>query len=489
MNPIINTMLMSVGDREFLLVDVCKSTQNIGTCIVTGHITGPGERQPSVELFYIGDETVVTMVKPSATDRHSNKVITQVGSVTDDNIKNRLSVASDNYFTYNQSLIKSLQPVLEILTTGLYVCHVSKMIPSDGGGNYFWNAYNTRHEVTGSSEYNSLIGDENNFIPCFLIPSSNIADYSDAKVRAQSERLKQNKQIGGVAYHLTGMFSVLLDGHHSATACLMNDSDFNCLVIEPIRNVLFENKETAMDNNREPRAIALSCPFVKIPIGAIPEAMTENFFLKRRHEKPANYDILKSKSNRTIRAMSKSLLSKSLYLKAELLPDCAMIESAHAISELSEEQLNALLAGETKYNDQVIISNNYYNSIVTACNFLQYSDFNRFIAFSLNILRNPDLTATHKYVVDRLSNVMNEEVYNFLKEMISEENKTHIELIPIAENYIRRYETAITEQQRELKKTNKIKAAMQKVDSEMGANELAQMEAFIKRTKGSNRPN
>lgn len=479
--------MMTVGDREFLLADVIKSTRNIGLCNITGRLTGIGDRQPVTELLYAGEEPLISMVRPSINDRTSNRLISQIGIITDDNIKTRLSAAGDNYFTYSQSLGKSLQPVLEILDTGLYVCHVSKMIPSDGAGNFFWNAYTVRHEVAGTAEYSSVIGRENNFIPCFLVPTTNISDYSEQRTRSQLEKLKSGKKIGGVAFHLSGLFSALLDGHHSSVACLLNDSDFNCIVIEPVRQVLYESQETAADYGREPKIIALSSPYAKIPLSGVPEGMLENFLLKRYYEKPVIYDTMKSKATRTLRVVSKRLLSSQVYLKADLLPDCAMIESAHAVTSLSDAQIDALLSGETKYNDEIIISGNYYNSVVTACNYLQYMDFDRFLYFAISIMKNPDLSATHKYIAERLSNIINEQIYNYFCEVAAEEDNTHIEIRGIAESYISRYDNLSAEQERELKKNSKIKFALSQLDGDMDELGIAKMEAFIKKTRGSSR--
>lgn len=478
---------MTVGDREFLLADVIKSTRNVGFCNITGRLSGIGDRYPVTELFYAGEEPLVSIIRPSINDKTSNRLMSQIGIITDDNIKTRLSAAGDNYFTYSQSLSKSLQPVLEILDTGLYVCHVSKMIPSDGAGNFFWNAYTVRHEVTGSAEHNNVIGKENNYIPCFLVPTTNISDYSEQKTRAQLDKLKAGKKVGGVAFHLSGLFSALLDGHHSSVACLLNDSDFNCIVIESVRQVLYENQETASEYGREPKIVALSSPYAKVPLSGVPEGMLENFLLKRYHEKPLNYDLLKSKATRTLRVVSKRLLSPQVYLKADLLPDCAMIESAHAVTSLSDEQIEALLSGEIRYNDEIIISGNYYNSVVTACNYLQYVDFDRFLYFAISIMKNPDLSATHKYIADRLSNIINEQIYAYFNEITAENDNSHIEIRGVAESYVARYNNLSAEQERELKKNSKIKLALSQLDGDMDELGIAKMEAFIKKTRGSSR--
>lgn len=485
MNPIINTMLMTVDEREFLLVDVIDSLDNIGICTLSSRMAEPGDRNPLMEIFYVGDEPIVGLMKPSATDDYANKLITQIGNIKscDETIQNRLAVASDNYFVYSQSLIKSLQPVLEMLTPGLYVCHVSKMIQSDGAGNFFWNAYTVRHEVSGSADYNQVIGRENNYIPCFLVPASLMTEYNDARFKQETDKLKKDKKIGGVAFHLSGMFSVLLDGHHNAAACLAENADFSCLVIEPVRQVLYEPRQRAAELGHEPRVIALSTPYVKIPLGGVPESMLENFLMKRYRTKPINYDTLKYKASKPLKSNNRRVLPKEVLLRAELLPDCAMIESAHAVNGLTDEELDALLAGETMLGDKVIISNNYYNSVVTACNYLQYADFDRFIEFALSILKNRDLAATHKYIADRLSGVMDKKIYDFYSEIVDSSEPVYQELHQSVEKFIKRYDEEEAELQREVVKANRIKAAMAKVDSDGGALGFQRIESAMKKTK------
>ncbi len=484
MNPIINSTIMTVGEREFILVDVSSAFNNIGTTAIGGRMPTNNDRQPSFEIFFVGDEPIVSMLHPNKKDRSLNKLISQIGNINDcdDSVRNRLAVAKDNYFTYEQGLVKSVQPVLEMLTDGLYVVHTSKMIPSDGSGNYFWNAYLTRHEVLGTAEQNSVMGADNNYAPCFLVPSENISDFSESKIRTTRENIKIGKKFGGVAYHLSGMFSVLLSGHHTATACLLENTDFNCIVIEPLRDIMYEPVERAVELGRIPRPIALSCPFVKIPLSAMPETTIDTFLMTRRSIKPVNFEILKAKSTRTLRVLSKRNLPLEVYQKTELLPDTAMLESAQAVTSLSDEQLEALLSGEISHNGEIIINNNYYNSVVIACNYLQYINYDKFIDFAISILKNPDLTATHKYLIDRIANITDEKVKDYFFDLYDNYKEIYPERMSIAENYIKKYEQRAAEKAKELEKQNNARRSL--LNNEVDSLGLAQMEAFIKRTRG-----
>ena len=65
--------------------------------------------------------------------------------------------------------------------------------------------------------------------------------------------------------------------------------------------------------------------------------------------------------------------------------------------------LDALLAGQTELDGKVIISENYYNSVTAACNYLRYHSKDDFIDFALNVMRNPELSATYAYVASSLA--------------------------------------------------------------------------------------
>jgi hypothetical protein len=318
-----------------------------------------------------------------------------------------------------------------------------------------------------------------------LIPTLSPAEFSEPKVKAQREKMRAGKKIGGLAYHLSGMYSALLDGHHSATACLLGDADFRCVVVEPINNVLYGDVEHAAQHDREPKITALSCPYVKIPVEEIPSAVLESFLLRRTGVRPKYFPELVKKAGKTIRTSNRRSIPKEVLIKAELLPDCAVIESAYAVTELTDEQLDALLAGETKLGDETIISHNYYNSVVTACNYLQYEDFERFFNFASSIITNPDLTATHKYVMERLCSISDEKIYNLFVTLNDNADSMHSNFSEAIGMYIKNYEKqindSIVEKNLKAQKQNKV---INMLGSEMSKEGIAQMDAIIKASRG-----
>ena len=481
--PMINTYHMTVGNRELLLVDVSKSHDVIGTTTVSP--VAPDA--PVTDVLYCGREAIINMTRASKGNDFSDKLVSQISTtaVCEEAIKTVLSSVSDSYFTYQQSITKALHPFFELLSEGIYVCHDAKMIPSNGAGEFFWSAYTHRREVAGTATYNRTMGRDSNFTPCFLIPTTSPAEFTEAKVRAQREKIASGKKIGGLAYHMSGMFSALLDGHHSVTACLLDDTEFRCLVVEPLKDMLYETPEQAVQYGREPRIIALSCPYVKIPIGQIPPSMLESFLLRRSGVKPQNFVELRRKAYKTLKTSTRKPIPREVLLKAELLPDASAIESAHAVTELTDEQLDALLAGEIKYDDKIIISQNYYNSIITACNYLQYEDFDRFFTFASAIVDNPDLTATHKYIIERLCGLNNKKIHDFFVSVMEKEDPLYKDHIPSFEAYIKGYQKHLSDNIKDKNhRAQKLSHAMGIMGGDVSDSSLAQMEAIARSGRG-----
>ncbi|MDR0223034.1 MAG: hypothetical protein LBI38_05840 [Oscillospiraceae bacterium] len=472
MNSVVVSTTLEIDGREFLLADVSKGTGQVG--IFKGN-NAPGS---DTDVFFVESEPIFSIGKQNNLDPAADKLVAQISGIEkcSDVVKSRFSVVGDNFFLYGQGLARSAVPVLELLSEGLYVVHESRMIPSDGAGNFFWNAYNVRHEVAGTADRNSVIGDAN-FSPCFLIPCEQAASYQPNKMTALQERIRKGKVSGGVAYHVSGMFSALLDGHHTATACLLNDKDFKCLVIEPLTGVIYG----AEDGGGRKKIVALSCPYVKIPLDALPENTLERFLITRKYARPDTYGEIKSKMSRSVKTASKRAFPAAVYEKAAQLPDSAMVESTSGVNSLSEEQLNALLAGEVKYEDKYIISNNYYNSVITACNYLQTADFGRFLPFALDILKNEDLSAAHKYVAERLLNIMHPAVYGYFSSVAAEKAEQDGFVAEIAHKYVQRWnehkERLRQEEETEMYARKKQLESMQSASESKG---LATLEAAVR---------
>ena len=180
---------------------------------------------------------------------------------------------------------------------------------------------------------------------------------------------------------------------------------------------------------------------VKIPLELFPKDMLRNLLENRREYNPEHSTALVQKLTLVKRrAVSNSVIPRPVHEKCELMPDCEMIESAFAINSLSEAQLQALLAGDVEYNGEIIISPNFYSSIVTACNYLQFHDEARFIEFSISIMENPELYATHEYIAKRVSRTVSKKVYQYFKSAINSGDPRYDKILVTADKYVKDYE-------------------------------------------------
>ncbi len=416
---------------EYLLVSVTNGMGAIGICDTS---SAPHTKR---ETLYIGTESLINIYSPSK-DPSALRQIWQCSSIDrcSASVKSTLTSAIEDFFFDSVSLTKAMMPVFELLTDGLYVVHTDKIYPTDGAGNFYWNAYLMRHELNGSAPANPLFGQDKNFSPPFLVPTLSCSAFSDKNMYAAAGRLKKGRRIGGIAYHLSGMFSALLCGHINAAACLMRDTEFPCVIIEPLRGVMYAQDEATGTE----RVSGLSCPYVKIPLEGVSRSMMECFLLNRRCAVPEFYGAILEHSEKILQPKNNLKdVSPVLIKQAEKLPDAEMLSSAFAVSELTEEQIQLLLSGETKQNDKIIISPNYYESIVYACNFLQYTSPERFIDFTISILNSPSLSATYRYVAERLRYTMDARVNETFNNILSSEDSAYVPIKEIAKQYVKRY--------------------------------------------------
>ncbi|MBO6230393.1 MAG: hypothetical protein J6O50_07480 [Ruminiclostridium sp.] len=417
---------------EFILASVTSSDSIIGICdtSVKSGITR--------KTLYAGSESLVNM-QYREKNNESNRVIWQTSSI--DKAKtilgSRLSKSCENYFSGSAPLSKAVMPVLELLPNGLYVVHIGKVYPTDGAGNFFWDAFTVKHEIMGSAPYNALISSDKCFSPPFIVPTQSFAGYTEAAVGAAAEKLVSGKKLGGIAFHLSGMFSALLEGHINAAACAANNYDFNCIIIEPLNRVIYGDPGSIDEN----QIVALSCPYVKISFNDISRKMLENFLINRSVSIPRDYDEIKWKADKMLsNGVLSRKISPSIDKNIEGYPDAEMMASALAINELTDNDLSILLSGSTTDEEgNVIISQNYYESITYAINYLQLRDKRRFIDFAGAIIKNPDLSAAYGYVTNRLKYIMDAKVNEIFKFISETEDKNYNALKPVAEKYAQMY--------------------------------------------------
>jgi hypothetical protein len=469
---------MNINGREFVLAEVSRGMGHIG---VFRYATSAYN---TTDAFYIENDPIIRIFNPYTPDKNSDKQITQISGAEkcSDAIKARITSSAENLFRYSQGLARSAIPVLELLTPGLYVVHESQMHPGDGNGSFFWNNYAVKKPVKGTADKNASIGDAN-FSPCFLIPTMTPSSFQPKRMYDLTDKIKSGRRLGGVAYHISGMFSALLEGHHEATAALMNNVDFRCLVVEPLTDVIYDSSDSS---GGKQKVIALSSPYINIPLEELSEKALERFLITRKQVKPNSFSEIKPKMTKSIRMVSKRVFPSVVYEKAEQLPSCAMVEASSAVDAVTDEQLAALLAGEVRCadeegNEKIIVSSNYHSSVVAVSNYLQTNDFSRFLEFALALLKNDELSTSHKFIAERLLVVMHPAIYEYFLSIVNNSVKKDGIINDTAQIYVMQWEEHTQKQQGDedsyLRKKKKTVEDMQAITEAKG---IATLEAAVR---------
>lgn len=471
MSTEIKSEYVAIGGTNVLLVSVKDGSAVFGVCSA-GHNVQRGDVSTVKKIFYIGNEPVIIMNCPNNGDKRTDRIISLAPGFA--GMPHEISkVFQESLLRINRgdSLEAGLREVFMLLPDGVYTVYPSEYYPTDGNGIFFWGAYNVAHEVHGSADYNRTIGMDKTYRPCFLIPGKPLDYYTPKNYAIAEEHIKSAK-FHGIVYHISGLHSVLLRGYHNAAACAAAEKPFKCAVIErisdtftmpnlPIQTAPQPAPQPAAEGEapQEGEAVApvpvaaatnseregitgFRSASVKIPIEIMPKDMLRNLLENRSEIKPTQqYNVIMQKLSIVRRRnVSNSVINRVIHEKCELMPDCEMIESAFAIHSLTEEQLQALLSGDVTYNGEVIISPNFYSSIVTACNYLQFHDETRFIEFSISIMENPELYATHEYIAKRVSRTVSKKVYQYFKSVIKSGDPKYEKILVPADRYVKDYE-------------------------------------------------
>ncbi|MDR0848200.1 MAG: hypothetical protein LBN10_04020 [Propionibacteriaceae bacterium] len=136
---------------------------------------------------------------------------------------------------------QTLKPLLGLLENGFYLLADCDLFPTDGNEHFFWNTPNlmTANLVSGGActeDYFYVSG-----IPAFLYPTQGTDRFDAERVEHYRNLTRKRERFPrAVAYFGGSLLSVLLDGHHKATACALDGVDVPCLVIMPCGGVSYE---------------------------------------------------------------------------------------------------------------------------------------------------------------------------------------------------------------------------------------------------------
>ncbi len=466
---------IDIAGRNVTLVSVKGGSSAIGSCSA-GYGSKRGDTSALTRLLYIGNNPVAEILCPNHGSKSSDKMISLCTGYAgiDEEIHITITDCFDR-LNRGESMEAALHDILMLLSDGVYTLYMSDYYPTDGAGNFFWGAYNLMHEIHGTAEHSRTIGKSKTIRPCFLIPGTPLNAYDKNTIQMTDVAVKA-RSVQGIVYHVSGLHSLLLKGHHGAMSCVEAKLPFRCAVIERINEPYTDEyiappppvkEEAPAEEAGETAEAAAPAPVpepvadvpehegitgfrsasLKLPLEYIPRDMIKTLLETRFERKPPHYrTLIKKLPQVRKKSYSNKIIPAPILSLCEEMPDSEIMESVFTVDKLTQPQLDALLAGETECNGEIIISPNFYASIVTACNFLQYTNPKKFIEFSLSILDNPELNATHEYIANRISRVMNKDVYAFFRAVAENGDPGYEKIVTIANKYIAYYDKHKNEQ-------------------------------------------
>lgn len=129
--------------------------------------------------------------------------------------------------------LERLHPLLALLQSGAYILTYSQYSPTDGAGHFFWNmpekltAYQATAQYYDSEKHRVLPS-----FPCFLYPTQGTHKYDSQRVEYYRALIREGCSLPPVlTYSLGDYMSILLDGHHRASACALEGIQVTGLTI------------------------------------------------------------------------------------------------------------------------------------------------------------------------------------------------------------------------------------------------------------------
>ena len=132
-----------------------------------------------------------------------------------------LSQIEDNInsdFIDIQHSFENLKPLFGLLSDGWYVLADVPAIPTNGEGEFFWNASSAVQAVCQDYYHFGLMGTTEGF-PAFLFATQSDERFHPECAGYYKNIMHRDNAPRAVAYHVHGFVSALLDGHHKAYAC------------------------------------------------------------------------------------------------------------------------------------------------------------------------------------------------------------------------------------------------------------------------------
>lgn len=277
---------------------------------------------------------------------------------------------------------QKIKPILSLLEDGYYVLKEIELIPTDGEGNYFWKLDGASQNYNASADLyydcKCVAG-----VPKFMVPSQGMECFNKERVDYYRKKIRNGEKLFGIAIELRGFMTLLIDGHHKATAAYLEGKTLSCITVINPYSYRYSNGEEGI------HYLDKDILFSKLSSGKeIKEFFNNRNSNKNNHDHNYQEIILENKYSSPINLSSpkKEFIDYKTFALSTLAEDTSdnkILELLDYIGEDPIEELEYIF-----YNLEVnnkpkarelsfkIIDRDEFQSIWSVCiNFLtQYSD-------------------------------------------------------------------------------------------------------------------
>jgi hypothetical protein len=241
--------------------------------------------------------------------------------------------ASSNLDAPLHVLVDQISPVLRLLDDGAYLVSRVPHSPTNGAGEPFWSLSTEPRPFEASKDlYFSDLGYAKGY-PAFLLPTQSLERCNPDRVGEYRLLAARGKELGGLAFWFGGFLSALLDGHHRATAALLERTPLMCLTIIPLTGVEVSDNEKliALWNSR-------------IPFSALPEDVVRVLDKQHRAARSDERLVLEFVAARSaIEAHCRCDLA-AMKKAAATFPTASRLVACSLAGDLSDQRIDELLA-------------------------------------------------------------------------------------------------------------------------------------------------
>lgn len=319
-----------------------------------------------------------------------------------------------------EASIDRISPILNLLEQGFYLISFIKLHPTDGVGNFFWTINNSPKYLPSTCDTYYMCNVAAAF-PAFIMPTQSPAKFNSECVESYRERIRAGEEFCGIAYYLDGYLCGLLDGHHRATACLLEEEDFYCLTIIPLSgwcNYVNEKRESLLFSDYQIDKNDLPANYVEVAC--------------KKWARSCGLNISSNKVDEYINMVSESwnnmIWSKEFSEKAKSYITVEGLAAIQLAGDLTDERINRLQDFETRYQQEEM------ELVLKA---LIAKKDRRVLGLALKIGKSESCRPIWRSAFEYLATNKSQEAEDFFINFLINDDHTRPELTKIAEDYFR----------------------------------------------------